>query len=164
MPVCRPVPMEVPDLPKLPFKMVNGVKEFELRCTAVKREFLPGYPMDVWGYNGTMPGPLVEANQGDRVRFVVHHDLPEPTTIHWHGFELPVQYDGVPGLTQMPIPPGGKIYLRIRPPPSGDVLLPFAHGDARGVRHDRRFHYPSADDVRAGGRSRLFIDLPKLPH
>jgi len=75
----------MPDLPKLPFKVVGGVKEFEPRCTAVKREFLPGYPMDVWGYNGTMPGPLVEATQGDRVRFVVHNDLPEPTSVHWHG-------------------------------------------------------------------------------
>ncbi|HEY1192296.1 MAG TPA: copper oxidase [Gemmata sp.] len=101
-----PVPVEAPDLPKLPFKMVGGVKEFELRCTPVKREFLPGYPMDVWGYNGTMPGPLVEANQGDRVRFVVHNELPEPTSVHWHGLELPVQYDGVPGLTQDPIMPG----------------------------------------------------------
>jgi len=101
-----PVPVEMPDLPKLPFKMVGGVKEFELRCTPVKREFLPGYPMDVWGYNGTMPGPLVEATQGDRVRFVVHNDLPEPTSVHWHGLELPVAMDGVPGLTQDPIMPG----------------------------------------------------------
>ena len=101
-----PVPVEMPDLPTLPYKMVGGVKEFELRCTPVEREFLPGYPMKVWGYNGLMPGPLVEAYQGDRVRFVVHNELPEPTSVHWHGLELPVQYDGVPGLTQDPIMPG----------------------------------------------------------
>ena len=101
-----PVPVETPDLPRMPWKMVRGAKEFEIRCQAVKREFLPGYPMDVWGYNGTMPGPLVEATQGDRVRFVVHNELPEPTTIHWHGLELPVAMDGVPGLTQKPIMPG----------------------------------------------------------
>jgi FtsP/CotA-like multicopper oxidase with cupredoxin domain len=101
-----PVPVETPDTPRLPWKMVGGVKEFELRCTPVTREFLPGYPMTVWGYNGVMPGPLVEAHQGDRVRFVVHNDLPEPTTVHWHGLELPVQYDGVPGLTQALILPG----------------------------------------------------------
>ena len=105
-PGLAPVPVQAPDLPRLPFRMVGGVKEFELRCTHVKREFLPGYPMDVWGYNGSMPGPLVEAVQGDRVRFVVHNELPEPTTVHWHGLELPVQFDGVPGLTQDPIMPG----------------------------------------------------------
>ena len=105
-----PVPVTALDTPKLPFKMVNGVKEFELHCTPVTREFLPGYPMTVWGYNGSMPGPLVEAYQGDRVRFIVHNDLPEPTTIHWHGLELPTQYDGVPGVNQDPIMPG-KTYV-----------------------------------------------------
>lgn len=103
----EPVPVEAPDLGKVPWKMVNGVKEFELRCTPVKQEFLPGQFMDVWGYNGSMPGPTVEAVQGDRVRFVVHNNLPEPTSIHWHGLEVPIQYDGVPGLTQDFIPPGG---------------------------------------------------------
>ena len=44
-----------------------------------------------------MPGPIIEATQGDRVRFVVHNHLPEPTTVHWHGLELPVEEDGVPG-------------------------------------------------------------------
>ncbi len=102
----EPVMVETPDLEKVPWKMVNGVKEFELRCTPVKREFLPGQWMDVWGYNGTMPGPVIEAFQGDRVRFVVHNELPEPTSIHWHGLELPIQYDGVPGVTQDPILPG----------------------------------------------------------
>lgn len=102
----EPVPVETPDMEKVPWKMVNGVKEFELRCTPVKREFLPGQLMDVWGYNGTMPGPVIEAFQGDRVRFVVHNELPEPTSIHWHGLELPIQYDGVPGVTQDFILPG----------------------------------------------------------
>lgn len=102
-----PVPVEAPDLGKVPWKMVNGVKEFELRCTPVKREFLPGQFMNVWGYNDSMPGPTVEAFQGDRVRFVVHNELPEATSVHWHGLELPMQYDGVPGLTQDLIPPGG---------------------------------------------------------
>ena len=105
-----PVPVEMPDLPKLPHKMVGGVKEFELRCTPVRREFLPGYPMNVWGYNDVMPGPLIEATQGDRVRFIVHNELPEPTFLHWHGLEMPVQYDGAATLTQMPILPG-KSYV-----------------------------------------------------
>ncbi len=101
-----PVPVETPDIGKVPFKMVRGAKEFELHATAVKRELLPGYFMTVWGYNGSMPGPTIEAFQGDRVRIVVHNDLPEPTSMHWHGFELPIIMDGVPGLTQDLIPPG----------------------------------------------------------
>jgi FtsP/CotA-like multicopper oxidase with cupredoxin domain len=54
-----------------------------------------------------MPGPTIEADQGDRVRIVVHNELPESTGIHWHGLEIPVAMDGVPGLTQPPLPPGG---------------------------------------------------------
>lgn len=101
-----PVPVEGPDLEKLPWKMVDGAKEFHIYCEHVRRELLPGNWMDFFGYNGGMPGPIIEATQGDRVRFVVHNHLPEATTIHWHGLELPVEEDGVPGLTQDPIPPG----------------------------------------------------------
>lgn len=86
--------------------MVRGAKEFHLHCMNVKREFLPGYFMNVWGFNGTMPGPTIEVYQGDRVRIVVHNDLPEPTSMHWHGLEIPVAMDGVPGLVQDLIPPG----------------------------------------------------------
>lgn len=101
-----PVPVVAPDTAKLPFRMVGGVKEFHLRAMAVKQELLPGRYMNVWGYNDSCPGPVIEAYQGDRVRIIVQNDLPEPTSMHWHGFELPIAMDGVPGLIQDPIPPG----------------------------------------------------------
>lgn len=103
-----PVSVIMPDLPKLSWTMKNGVKEFHLVAEHVRREVLPDQWFDFWGYNGSMPGPMIEANQGDRVRIVVHNRLPEATTVHWHGLELPVAMDGVPGLTQDPIPPGGE--------------------------------------------------------
>ena len=78
-----------------------------LLAGAVDRRSEQLHFMDVWGFNGSMPGPTIEAFQGDRVRFVVHNELPEPTSVHWHGLEVPIQYDGVPGLTQNLIPPGG---------------------------------------------------------
>ena len=105
-----PVPVEMPDLPWLQWKMVNGVKEYHLVAEVVRREFLPGEEFYVWGFNGTMPGPFIEAVQGDRGRFVVHNKLPEPTTVHFHGLELPVRYDGVEGITQEPIPPGKTFF------------------------------------------------------
>jgi FtsP/CotA-like multicopper oxidase with cupredoxin domain len=101
-----PVPVETPDIPKLPWKMVDGVKEFHLTAEHLKREFLPDVWIDVWGYNGSMPGPTIEANEGDKVRIIVHNKLPEPTVMHWHGLEVPIVMDGVPGVTQDPIPPG----------------------------------------------------------
>jgi FtsP/CotA-like multicopper oxidase with cupredoxin domain len=102
-----PVPVETPDIPKLPWKMVDGVKEFHLTAEHLKREFLPDVWIDVWGYNGSMPGPTIEAVEGDKVRIIVHNKLPESTTMHWHGLEVPIAMDGVPGLTQDPIPAGG---------------------------------------------------------
>jgi FtsP/CotA-like multicopper oxidase with cupredoxin domain len=101
-----PVPVVTPDLPKLPWKMKKGVKEFHLFAKHTRREFLPGQWMDVWGYNGLMPGPTIEANEGDRVRIILHNELPESTTLHLHGLELPNRFDGVHGVTQDPVKPG----------------------------------------------------------
>lgn len=101
-----PTPVETPDLAKLPWELKDGVKEFHLHCRHTRREFLPDMWFDVWGFNGSMPGPAIEAVEGDRVRFVVHNELPESTTIHWHGLEVPIAMDGVHGLTQEPIKPG----------------------------------------------------------
>ena len=95
-----------PDVPKLPWTLRDGAKEFHLIAMPVKREFLPHLEMDVWGFNGSMPGPMIEVNQGDRVRIIVENRLPEPTSIHWHSLEIPVSQDGVPGLVQDFIPPG----------------------------------------------------------
>jgi FtsP/CotA-like multicopper oxidase with cupredoxin domain len=108
-PGLPPVPVMMPDLPeKLPWKMVDGVKEYHLVAEVVRRELLPGMEFFFWGYNGTMPGPLIEAVRGDRIRIVLHNRLPEPTTLHLHGLELPNALDGVEGLTQDPIPPGAS--------------------------------------------------------
>lgn len=103
-----PAPFTAPDLEKLPFTLKNGVKEFHLVPQPVQREFLPGYWMNVWGFNGSMPGPTIEVNQGDRIRIVVSNELPEATTVHWHGFEMPVQYDGASTMTQNTIKPGAS--------------------------------------------------------
>lgn len=103
----KPAPVEAPDLIKLFWEMKDGVKEFHLHCQHTRREFLPDMWFDVWGFNDSMPGPTIEAVEGDRVRIVVHNELPEMTAMHWHGLEVPIAMDGVPGLTQEPIPPGG---------------------------------------------------------
>lgn len=105
-PKLGPVPIHAPDLKSLPWKMVNGAKEFHLTAEPVRRELLPGLWMDTYGYNGDMPGPSIEINQGDRVRIIVHNKLPEPTSMHWHGLEVPVAMDGVPHLVQTMIEPG----------------------------------------------------------
>ena len=102
------LPVETPDVPKLPWTMDNGVKVFHLVAEPVERQLVPFKKMTVWGYNGSCPGPTIQVNQGDRVRIVFDNHLPESTTIHWHGLEVPIEMDGAPYISQKPVPPGGR--------------------------------------------------------
>jgi hypothetical protein len=102
------VPVATPDIPDLPFTMDNGVKVFHLIAEPVKQQIAPNKVLNVWGYNGSAPGPTIQINQGDRVRIIVDNHLPEPTSMHWHGFEIPHHMDGGPGISQPPIKPGGR--------------------------------------------------------
>ncbi|WP_126426969.1 multicopper oxidase family protein [Brevibacillus marinus] len=60
----------------------------------------------VWTYNGTVPGPQLRVKQGETITVVLHNELPEPVTIHWHGLPVPNNMDGVPGVTQNAVKPG----------------------------------------------------------
>ena len=102
----RYTPVIVPDGHTLAFERRGGVKVFHVIAGPVKHQFAPGLDANVWGYNGTTPGPLIEAVVGDRVRIYVTNELPEPTSVHWHGMPVPNGMDGVSGLTQPAIPPG----------------------------------------------------------
>jgi FtsP/CotA-like multicopper oxidase with cupredoxin domain len=102
------LPVETPDVSNLPYKIENGVKVFNLIAEPVKRRLAPYKMMEVWGYNGSCPGPTIHANQGDRVRIIFDNHLPESTTIHWHGLEVPMEMDGLPYISQKPVPPGGQ--------------------------------------------------------
>lgn len=94
------VPVVTPNGSTLPFVMNRGVKEFRLTAEPVKREFAKGMVVNAWGYNGSTPGPTIEAVEGDRVRIFVTNKLPERTSVHWHGIFLPNGMDGVAGLNQ----------------------------------------------------------------
>jgi FtsP/CotA-like multicopper oxidase with cupredoxin domain len=61
---------------------------------------------EAWAYNGTVPGPELRVTQGDRVRVTLVNQLPDPTSIHWHGIRVPGAEDGVAGITQDAVPPG----------------------------------------------------------
>lgn len=103
---ARYTPVVTPNGSTLPFTMKDGVKEFRLTAEPLVREFAPGMNVNCWGYNGSTPGPTIEAVEGDRVRLFVTNKLPEHTTVHWHGILLPAGMDGVGGLNQPHIKPG----------------------------------------------------------
>lgn len=98
-------PVVTPNGSALPWTMKDGVKEYRLVAEPVKREFAKGMIVNAWGYNGSTPGPTIEAVEGDRVRIYVTNHLPERTSVHWHGILLPNGMDGVAGLNQPHIEP-----------------------------------------------------------
>ena len=132
----------------LPYTLKQGVKEFHLVAEEVEHEFAPGMTAKCWGYNGSTPGPTLEAVQGDRVRILVTNNLKEHTTIHWHGILLPSGMDGVGGLSQPHIKPGET----------------FAYEFTLN-QHGTHMYHPHADEMTqmAVGMMGMFVIHPKQP-
>ncbi len=89
-----------------PRVLADGTKVFELTSSVVKWEVEPGKLVDAWTYNGTVPGPTVKVNPGEKVQVVLRNQLPESTSIHFHGLSTPNAADGTTFVTQPPIKPG----------------------------------------------------------
>ena len=148
-PDARPyVPVTMPNGSTLPFTEKDGVKEFRLTAEPVKREFAPGMVVNAWGYNGSTPGPVIEAVEGDRVRIFVTNKLPERTSVHWHGLFLPNGQDGVAGLNQPHIEPGQTFVYEF-------TLR----------QHGVFMYHPHSDEMvqMAMGMSGFFVIHPKAP-
>ncbi len=98
----------------------NGtVRTFKMTAAKSKVEIVPGYKTDVWAYNGQVPGPSFRIKLGETFRLEFKNMLDEPTTIHFHGVRVPNAMDGVPGVTQDPIPPGGSFVYEFTPKDPG---------------------------------------------
>ncbi len=103
---------------------------------------LAGRTAATWGYDGSVPGPLVRATAGDFLRMTLNNQLPADTTIHWHGIRLRNAADGVPGLTQDPVRPGGAFVYEFTAPDPGTY---FFHPHV-GVQLDRGLYAPMIID------------------
>ena len=108
---------------------------------------LGGTTVSTWAYGDTAPGPLVRATAGDFLRVRLDNQLPAETTIHWHGIRLHNAADGVPGMTQDPVPVGGSFTYEFTAPDPGTY---FFHPHV-GVQLDRGLYAP------------LIIDDPHEP-
>jgi FtsP/CotA-like multicopper oxidase with cupredoxin domain len=94
---------------------------------------LGGPTVQTWAYGERLPGPLLRARAGDRLRVVVDNALPESTSVHWHGVALRNDMDGVPGMTQDPIAARGRFTYDFTVPDPGTY---FYHPHS-GVQLDR---------------------------
>lgn len=147
------LPLRAPadSIDRLPFVVKDGVKEFRLTADEFRWEYAKGKWVRAWGYNGQIPGPEIRMREGDRVRVIVKNNLPDGTSVHWHGIDVPWKADGVPGVTQDPIEPGGEFTYEFTATPAGTHLY-HSHGED---------HTTSAQQMDMG-LSGSFIVEPKI--
>jgi FtsP/CotA-like multicopper oxidase with cupredoxin domain len=94
-------------------------RDYELIAAPLDVELVSGHVTPAWAFGGSAPGTELRVRQGEwlRVRFV--NRLTVPTTIHWHGIRLPLEMDGVPYVSQLPVLPGEYFDYRFRVPDAG---------------------------------------------
>lgn len=129
-------------------RLVEGVKEFDLTAQVVRWNILSKVQVLAYAFNRQVPGPRLQITQGDRVRIKVQNDLPEPTSIHWHGLDVPNEMDGPAGITQPPIAPGATFTYEFTVEQAGTF---FYHSHA------------AADRQQALGLYGAFLVAPRTP-
>jgi FtsP/CotA-like multicopper oxidase with cupredoxin domain len=108
--------------PLFPYRASMAGTEAEvLRAAVAQVQIAPkGYPATkVWSYGGAVPGTEIRLRQGARLQRRLVNTLPQPTTVHWHGIRLDNAMDGVPGVTQDAVPPGGEFDYSFDLPDAG---------------------------------------------
>ncbi len=125
---------------------------------------LRGHPLTMYAYDGQVPGPRLELPQGATVTVRFRNLTDLPSSIHWHGLRLANADDGVPGLTQPPVPPGGEFVYRVHAPDAGLFWYhPHKREDVAqdlGLAGNVLVRAPA--DGRTGGRTEAFLMLDDL--
>src|SRR5258706_3378085 len=98
---------------------IGVVREVALRAAPATVPLFNGRPLQVWAYNGQVPGPTIRLRLGETLRVTFTNQLPQPTTIHWHGVRVPNAMDGTPGISQPPIQPGETFVYTFTPKDAG---------------------------------------------
>lgn len=121
----------------------------------------PGRCIRAWGFNGSVPGPVIEARQGDTLRILFTNRLPEPTVVHWHGLRIPASMDGTEAVQPL-VPPGGT-WEYVLPLPDAGTFWYHAHANET-VQMERGMYGSivvrgKEDPVLDGDRILMFDDM-----
>ncbi len=109
-----------PAPPARPRELVRLDDGDTLRLEAgLAQRSIKGKSYTMYAFNGQYPGPLLEVTRASEITVAFTNRLPSPTTVHWHGIRLDHRNDGVPGLSQPVVPPGGEFTYRLRFPDAG---------------------------------------------
>ena len=127
-----------------------GLVEVRLVAAPARLSLVPGATSDLYAYNGHVPGPTLEAREGDRVIVHFRNELPESTTVHWHGLHVPFAFDGSPFH---PVPPGGQL----------DYVFTIPHGTAGTYWYHPHQHHRTRDQVVRGLYGAIIIRAPNDP-
>lgn len=100
-----------PNLKFAPCEIIGGIRRFHLRAEEIHHQLVDGVHIKAWGYNGSTPGPVIVAYQGERIQIVLHNTLSVPTSIHWHGLLIPNYMDGVPAIGAGPYVNPGEQFV-----------------------------------------------------
>lgn len=110
VPVPKPFEVALPRPAVLaPVRTDHATDYYELSAGPASAKILPGVTTEVWAYQGTFPGPTIEARSGRRVSFRLRNELPVPIVTHLHGGRTPPESDGYP--TDLILPAGGFQHL-----------------------------------------------------
>lgn len=88
-----------------PLKVEKG-PEVTLIAKEEKQKLSNGVIVPVWTFNGSSPGPEIRVKKGEKVKVTLKNELSAPVSIHWHGYPVPNNMDGIPGVTQDAVEPG----------------------------------------------------------
>ena len=134
--------------PLAPKVLGDGTKEFDLTTRVVDWEVEPGKVVKAWAYNGTVPGPTLKVDIGDRVKVVLHNEL--PSRLHpLPRPDDPNSMDGVPDITQPPVKPGRSFTYEF-----------VAKGPAVGMYHS---HHNAVKQVPNGLAGMFLVGQQPLP-
>ncbi|MFI6067156.1 multicopper oxidase family protein [Micromonospora sp. NPDC051227] len=94
-----------------------------------------GRNVAAWAFNGQVPGPELSATVGDVLEVTLRNrDIGRGVTVHWHGYDVPNDQDGVPGVTQAPVRPGQEFVYRFRADQAGTYWYHTHSASDVGVR------------------------------
>lgn len=128
-------------------KATGPLTEVRLTATATPLDLGAGRSVRSWAYGDQLPGREVRVTAGGTLALTLANNLPEATSLHWHGLALRNDMDGVPGLTQRDIAPGGSFTYKFAVPHPGTYWF---HPHS-GVQQDRGLYAP------------LIVEDPKEP-
>ncbi|WP_206915801.1 multicopper oxidase family protein [Alicyclobacillus suci] len=110
-------PLVLPQKPTVPWN--GSTKTFMFDVARGNVSLGDGRRFSGYLINGQFPGPTIRVREGDKVRITLNNHLDQPTTLHWHGVDVPSPMDGVPGISENPIPPGKSFTYEFIAGPSG---------------------------------------------